>query len=213
LEAGSKYKTTDFKLYDLEGRIWKAAGNLSQAERAYLVAWQAGSDEAEPALREIYQKKMGSLDGFREGLRKRVYAVLGKTPAKSFSAAALGGAKLDLGALKGKVVVLNFWFIGCGPCRAEMPGLNQLVKEFKGKDVVFIAFANDEENELREFLKTKAFDYQIVAGGFNVGMDYQVSVWPTHVIIDREGNVVSRLIGGSENRHKELGKLIERVLN
>lgn len=213
LEAGSGYKTMNFNLYDLEGRIWRAFGNMVQAERAYLIAWHTGSDEAEPALREIYQKKTGNLDGFREGLRKRVYAILGTTPAKPFSGASLDGNKLDLTALKGKVVVLNFWFIGCGPCRAEIPGLNQLVKEFKGKDVIFIAFASDEETELREFLKTRPFDYQIVAKGFDVSEDYQVTSWPTHVIIDREGNVASRLIGGSENRHKELRKLIERVLD
>ncbi len=156
---------------------------------------------------------MGRLDGFREVLRKRAYAILGKTPANAFSVTSLDGKKLDLVALKGRVVVLNFWFIGCGPCRAEMPGLNQLVKEFNGKDVVFVAFASDEEKELRDFLKNRPFDYQIIPQASDVETNYQVSVWPTHIIIDREGNVASRSKGGGENRHKELRKLIERALD
>ncbi len=53
-------------------------------------------------------------------------------------------------------MVLNFWFIGCAPCRVEMPGLNQLVSEFKGKDVVFIAFATDAAEDLQTFLKEKS---------------------------------------------------------
>lgn len=212
IEAGSRFKTTDYKSLELEGRIWRALGNTDRAERVYSIAWLRGSDEADTALKEIYQKREGKLDGFRQAVRKRAALFLDKSSAASFSGTSLDGVKYDLAGLKGKIVVLNFWFIGCGPCRAEMPGLNELVREFKDKNVVFLSFASDEPEELREFLKTKPFDYKIVPSAFDVNRAYRVNVWPTHILIDPEGNVAMRLVGGSENRHKELRKLIERML-
>src|SRR5690606_15898531 len=51
--------------------------------------------------------------------------------------------------LRGKVLVLNFWFKSCAPCVAEMPALNKLRNEFKGREVLFIGFASDSEQALR----------------------------------------------------------------
>lgn len=212
LERSARFKTTDPDKLELEGKIWLALNNPAEAEKAFVVARFRGSDLADKTLKEIYQKREGKLDGFREYLKKRTTALLEMTPAAKFTATALDGKTYDSAALKGKVIVLNFWFIGCGPCRVEMPGLNELIKEYKGKDVVFLAFATDEENDLREFLKSRPFDYQIVPKAFAVNKAFNVSSWPAHILIDREGNQAMRLIGGSEKRHHELRKLIDRLL-
>ena len=44
-----------------------------------------------------------------------------------FKVKTIGGKRLTLAELQGKVVVINFWFIGCAPCISEMPALNKLV--------------------------------------------------------------------------------------
>src|SRR4051812_43635177 len=62
-----------------------------------------------------------------------------KPMAPAFSLTSLEGERFDLAALRGKVVVLNFWFTGCAPCVAEFGKLNGLVNKFKNKEVVFIA--------------------------------------------------------------------------
>ena len=62
-----------------------------------------------------------------------------KLIAPAFSLTSLEGEKFELAALRGKVVVLNFWFTGCAPCVAEFGELNSLVHKFKNKGVVFIA--------------------------------------------------------------------------
>lgn len=59
-----------------------------------------------------------------------------------FEAKTLAGKILSRKSLKGKIVVMNFWFIGCKPCVAELPALNKLVQHYKAKDIVFIAFGN-----------------------------------------------------------------------
>ena len=124
----------------------------------------------------------------------------GKPIAPAFSLTSLEGAKFDLSALRGKVVVLNFWFAGCAPCVAEFGKLNGLVNKFKDKGVVFIAPALDDETILRPFLKKHRFKYHVVpnAGSliFNTYRDGSGKVaFPTHIVIDREGKIDTRLIG------------------
>lgn len=213
LEREHRRKTTEFKTYDLEGRIWEGLGDVARAERAYLIAWRRGSDDAETALRAIYEKREGKLDGFREYVRKKSGEVIEKGPALPFNVTSLDGKSLNSVTLRGKVVVFNFWFIACAPCRVEMPGLNELVKEFKDKDVVFIAFAPDQENELREFLKKSRFDYQIAPNADEIIKLYNVSTFPTHIIIDRDGLIEIRTTGGGDNVHHKLKRLLERCLD
>jgi hypothetical protein len=92
-----------------------------------------------------------------------------------------------------------------------MPGLNSLVSEFKDKEVVFIALAIDHEKELRKFLKTRAFNYQIIPNAETICQKYNIDLWPTHIILNRDGNLAQRITGGI-NRHEELRRLINRTL-
>ncbi|MGK0324190.1 MAG: thiol-disulfide isomerase/thioredoxin, partial [Psychroserpens sp.] len=58
------------------------------------------------------------------------------------------GNSHTLESLKGKVVVINFWFINCKPCVAEIPDLNKLKAKFNNKDAVFVAIALDSKPSL-----------------------------------------------------------------
>ncbi|RMG47808.1 MAG: TlpA family protein disulfide reductase [Acidobacteria bacterium] len=209
-------KGTNPRTYILEGRIWQQLSQPSRAESAYLKAWHQGSREAEDLLKALYKKMHGSLAGFEEHLAKKMESSTTSTAsersAPAFRVTTLDGEEFDLAALHGKIAVLNFWFIGCAPCRVEIPGLNKLVDEFKGKDVAFIAFALDDEEALRKFLKETTFKYHIVPRAGEIAKQFGVSVFPTHIIIDKRGRIYSFLTGGSVNRHEDLRVLIERLL-
>ena len=124
----------------------------------------------------------------------------GKPLAPAFALTSVKGEKFDLTVLRGKVVVLNFWFTGCEPCVAEFSKLNGLVNKFKSKGVVFIAPTLDNEATLKPFLKEHRFKYHVVpnAGGL-ILMTYSDGsgnvVFPTHIVIDREGKIDTRLTG------------------
>ena len=138
----------------------------------------------------------------------------GKPIAPAFSLTSLEGEKFDLSALRGKVVVLNFWFTGCTPCVAEFSKLNGLVNKFKSKGVVFIAPTLDNETTLKPFLKEHRFKYHIVpnAGGLIVSTysDGSGNVsFPTHIVIDGEGKIDTRLTGAKGVG--ELQKVIARL--
>jgi len=209
-------KNTPPKPFVLEAEIWQKLSNPTRAEAAYLEAWQRGAKDVEEPLKAIYQKKNGSLNGFAEylsGKREAASSAPGRKLPPAFSVTALDGEKLDSTSLRGKVVVLNFWFIGCAPCRVERPGLNQLVSEFKSKNVVFIAFANDPAEDLRSFFKENPFNYRSVPDAAKIAEAYEVSSYPTHLVIGKDGQIISRLTGGSDTRHDDLRPLIERALN
>ena len=132
--------------------------------------------------------------------------------APPFSARDLEGNRYALEELTGKIVVLNFWFVQCKPCVQEMPELNELVQEYQDKDVVFLAFALNGKAELKQFLKKRAFDYQIVPDAQAVAGQYSVEGYPTHIVIDVKGNVAYRTMGLSPHTVGDLEKEIKKLL-
>lgn len=137
----------------------------------------------------------------------------GKT-ISSFNERDMYGKRFNLKELAGKVVALNFWFINCGPCRREMPEMNEMVEGFKdNKEVVFIGISLDEKSQIEEFLKTNPFLYNIIDNGRYIASMYNVNLYPTHVILDRQGKVVFHTSGVAMNTVPWVKKSIESALN
>jgi len=111
------------------------------------------------------------------------------TKAPNFSVKDIFGKKFKSKDLKGKVIVLNFWFINCAPCKKEIPDLNKLKNDFKGKDVVFLALGLDEAYKIAKFRKTNPFNYNTVADSRWLADKFDVKVYPTNIVINKEGNI------------------------
>lgn len=135
------------------------------------------------------------------------------TPISSFTAKDLKGNKYKLKELTGKIVVLNFWFINCGPCRAEIPELNKLVDEYKdSSNIVFLAIALDRKYELEEFLSKSPYNYNIIDDGRYIARQYNVNAYPTHVIIDPQGKIFFHTQGFGMSTIHWLRKSIKELL-
>jgi peroxiredoxin len=129
-----------------------------------------------------------------QGLAKR---------APSFEVKDLDGNRYTLAGLSGKIVVLNFWFKACPACRSERAELNEVVDLYRDNpDVVFIAPALDKDSELRKFLPKNPFRYAVVADAEDLGDAYNVSTYPTHVIIGRDGQIVRRWRGAADSFYR-----------
>jgi peroxiredoxin len=114
-----------------------------------------------------------------------------------FNVKTIDGKTLSLSELKGKVVVINFWFNTCEPCVAEIPALNHLFEDYKNMDVVFIAFSRDYEPAIKKFLEYKDFNYSIVSGGYDIHERYCPGFgWPVNIVIDRKGILRQIFCGG-----------------
>ncbi|SMO53756.1 TlpA family protein disulfide reductase [Solitalea koreensis] len=147
--------------------------------------------------------------------REKIFASqLGK-PAPLFSVVDVDNVKYDLNQLKGKVVVLNFWFTACAPCKKEIPDLNAMVEKYKGKDVVFLAFeVNSYEPAKLKAITEKFFKYTMIPSTRkegDVASKYQIKAYPTSYVIDQSG-IVRFAVAYNPFRLPEMDKTIEGLL-
>lgn len=128
-----------------------------------------------------------------------------KPLAPTFKVAARDGKIFNSLDLRGKIIVLNLWFVNCPHCVEEIKMLNKVVEDYGGnKNVVFIGLAINNENQLAAFLKKNPFKYNIVANagdfmllGFGEKKkdgSYYLP-FPTHVVVDRAGRIAVQTEG------------------
>jgi peroxiredoxin len=131
----------------------------------------------------------------------------------SFKTTDMDGNKIDIKALEGKIVVLNFWFINCQPCRMEIPDLNELVDSFRNNDkVVFIAVGLDDKGSIKDFIKKIPFSYSIIENGRFIASQYNINSYPTHVIIGPDRKVYFHTTGLAPNTVYWIRKSIKELL-
>jgi thiol-disulfide isomerase/thioredoxin len=131
---------------------------------------------------------------------------------KSFSAVDINGNKIVLNDLKGKVVVINFWFIECPPCRMEIPELNKIaVKYATDPGVVFVAIAMDDKDAVNKFIKTNPFGYRHIDNGKTFAGLYKINLFPTNIVLDKNGKVLFHSSGYAPNTPYWITKSIEEA--
>ena len=112
-----------------------------------------------------------------------------QAPEVSFSL--IDGSRIFLSSLRGKVVVLNFWFIGCPTCRAMKPRLNEFKSQFAGRDdVVFLAVTGDPIGKVKEYLKKEPFDYLHATDSADALAAFKHVVYPKNIVISKTGEIV-----------------------
>jgi len=111
--------------------------------------------------------------------------------APPFTVRTLDGSRIALADLRGKVVVLNFWFIGCAVCRAMKPRLNEFKARFAGNDdIVFLAMTEDPESDVEKFLKKVPSDYLNAADAKAQMSQFSFRGFPKNIVIDKQGKIV-----------------------
>jgi thiol-disulfide isomerase/thioredoxin len=127
-----------------------------------------------------------------------------------FTLSGLKGDKLALASLKGRAVIFDFWATWCGPCRAQYPLYEKVKERFReNKDVVFLSVNSDEDRSLVEpFLVENKWHKQVY---FEDGImaALRISSIPTTIVVNRRGEVVSRLNGFLPERFVDM--LTERI--
>ena len=137
-----------------------------------------------------------------------------------FSATTITGKKITHADLKNNVVFINLWYLSCPPCVAEMPILNELVKDFKGKDFLMLSFSTDDKKSLQEFMSARKINYAVVENSKKLIDDtFRMKFgYPTNLILDKSGKIVEFKTGGPmeeaglKHAKLEFKAIIEREL-
>ena len=118
----------------------------------------------------------------------------------------IDGSVKSFSEYKGKLLVINFWYINCGPCIVEMPYLNQLVDKYQNEDIQFLALSFDTIPDIKSFLNKTEFKYE--HGSISRSMMYDFTpVAPGHFIVDADGVIRDIIVGAPRNTELILGKL------
>ena len=178
-------------------------------------------------LGELYRK----INGSEKGLGDVILAAYDRTAARmkdrqarlsvtdpnaaaskalDFTLSGLKGEKLSLKSLRGKAIVFDFWATWCGPCRAQHPLYEQVKQKYRfNPDVVFLSVNTDEDRSAVEpFLKEQKWGWNVY---FEDGLvrKLAVSSIPTTLVVNREGDITSRLNGFVPERF--VAMLTERI--
>ncbi|MES2279041.1 MAG: TlpA disulfide reductase family protein [Bacteroidota bacterium] len=203
-------------LLPLRADAYKQSGNLNLAMEDYKKLYRAGDAGALDSMRLIFkqcnlpQKTFEQFEASLKANSKTPSSTTSLQAAPDFTATDLQGKTIRLANLKGKIVVVNIWGIGCGPCIAEMPRLNQLVKQYGSrKDLVFLAISADKTADLHRFFKTKHFDYMVVNGVSNLSEKFNTNALPVHIVIGKQGEIISRSIGA----RADIKEYLQQVIN
>jgi thiol-disulfide isomerase/thioredoxin len=122
----------------------------------------------------------------------------GKPAPLQFTLKDMNGVEVKLTSFKGKVIILNFWATWCGPCRAEIPSLIELQKQYEDKLVVLGFSVDDPVDKLKPYAKEFKINYPILVGlGREDVQEAYGPLWgiPVSVIITPDGKIQKKHSG------------------
>lgn len=124
------------------------------------------------------------------------------------------GNTIRLEDFRGKVVFLNFWATWCIPCRLEMPAMERLYREFKGRGFVVLAVNVQEgPRAVRAFVRELKLTFPVVLDPKGeAAIAYAVRGLPATYLIDRNQIIVGRAIGAREWDSKDGREYIRALL-
>ena len=136
--------------------------------------------------------------------------------AKNFTLRDLDNKPHTLSQYRGKVVLVNFWATWCPPCRREMPSMERLSQRLKDQPFVILAI-NQQENPEDVFVFTGQLEptptFPILFDrDSKVSHAWGVLGLPASFIVDQQGRVVYRAMGGREFDHPEIEQTIRALI-
>lgn len=112
-------------------------------------------------------------------------------PAPDFTLASASGKNIKLSELRGEVVMVNFWASWCGPCREELPLLDELYQQYRDYGFTLLGVNVDENRAAADkLLEQIPVSFPVLYDPASAVSElYQVDAMPSTILIDRDGNL------------------------
>lgn len=126
----------------------------------------------------------------------------------------LEGNRFQFEQFKGKVIFLNLWATWCGPCRAEMPGIQNLYSKVDHEKIIFIMLSIDKDNDkdkIVDFLRKREFTFPSYQPSGYLPEQLQIPSIPTTFIISKEGKIVRKEVGTMRYDTSNFQKFLEEL--
>jgi thiol-disulfide isomerase/thioredoxin len=125
----------------------------------------------------------------------------------------IGDAPRSLSAVRGKVVLLDFWATWCGPCRVLAPRLSAMQARYGAQGLRVVGVTTEEPEEAATFAQQIGMRYALATDPRGeTTREYGVSALPTLFVIDKRGVVRDVAIGYSPEREAQIEALVQRLL-
>ena len=156
---------------------------------------------AQPAYDELAQ--LVRYERMRADVRnQRLVAALGaldaldaKRAAVDFTLTDIAGAQWTRSALKGKVVLVNFWATWCPPCRKEMPDIQALYDKYKAQGFVVLAISDETLDKVKPFIQGNRYTFPVLLdAGRKVNTAYSIQGIPKSFLYGRDGRLITQTI-------------------
>ncbi|MDR6786328.1 thiol-disulfide isomerase/thioredoxin [Pedobacter africanus] len=121
---------------------------------------------------------------------------------------------LKLDDLRGKVVLLDFWYMACMPCRILIPRIQKLQEKFKNENVAIIGIniSDSSAEKILSFLNDRKISYPQYYQTGKLVQDYKLNAFPTTLVLDKEGRVKLLETGVAETTESVLEQAIRKEL-
>jgi thiol-disulfide isomerase/thioredoxin len=133
--------------------------------------------------------------------------------APAFTVRTLDGSRFNLDQMNGRVVLVDFWAIWCGPCKEELPQIKQIAKDFAGQPLIILSISSDEDAQTwKDFIQKNGMTWpQYRDTGHRLGQLFQVEGIPSYFTIDSAGILTSEMLGGGFDIEGKLKKLVAKA--
>jgi thiol-disulfide isomerase/thioredoxin len=180
------------------------------------------------SIKDLYKAKNGDLRGFdayykniKEKVRTRIMIELAASRIKEpksltpFDLKTIDQRSVSFDDVKGKVLVINFWGVWCGPCVKEMPEIQELAAKYKNdSDVAILTFdSRDDPVIVKKFIADRKYDFPVLMADSYTAELLKINdgaaTYPTTLFVDKKGKISFLKVGNTGNLVEEFSLRID----
>ncbi len=191
--------------------IVEGLDTMYQYEECRLLSFEPTVDESQLTLNAVPANvKLSNYVPYEapKPLRKR-------SVAPGWALPTLSGDTLSLSDLRGKVVLIDFFYKSCAPCCAALPALQRLHEKYKDRGFVMVGidpFDDPDEDAMADFLSKRGISYTVAFADRELAETYHVSGYPTLFFVNRKGKIMQVYVGYSKDMEAEIERQLLKML-